>query len=159
MYSGPGLSTPRIGTAWRGDNLGVACQILDSNNKRLVLAIERPGRNGVQWANTAGYIWADDIDGDTSFLPPCSSIGRDLRPSRDTAMYSGPGLSTPRIGTAWAGELVNGICKITDNKGKRLVLGRHLAGRNGVQWANTAGYIWDDDIADNTDALPDCGLA
>ena len=158
MYSGPGLSTPRIGTAWAGDNVGAACQLLDNNGKRLVLGIERPGRNGVQWANTAGYIWDDDIREVTSGLPFCTS-GPLLWSVRDTAMYSGPGLSTPRIGTAWAGTSVIGICKILDNNSKRLVLGVQLDGRNGVQWARTAGYIWDLDIAQNTNGLVDCGLS
>ncbi|WP_051854822.1 hypothetical protein [Streptomyces sp. NRRL B-1347] len=158
IYSGPGLSTPRIGTAWAGDNVAGICQVFDNNGKRLVLGIERPGRNGVQWANTAGYIWDDDIREPTGDLPSCNGYGQGVHPRIDTAMYSGPGLSTPRIGTAWAGDDVAGVCKINDNNGKRLVLGIERPGRNGVQWANTAGYIWDLDIVEYTGGLEDCGV-
>lgn len=33
-------------------------------------------------------------------------IGAHVYTSRNTGIYSGPGLSTPRIGTAWAGDNV-----------------------------------------------------
>ena len=54
--------------------------------------------------------------------------------------------------------MVNGICKIPDNGGNRLVLGIHVEGRNGAQWAQTVGYIWAGDLREDTDVLPDCGL-
>ncbi|KIQ62746.1 hypothetical protein TR51_27750 [Kitasatospora griseola] len=157
LYFGPGLSTPQIGVAWAGDNVAGICQIYDNNNKRLILAIERPGRNGVQWANTAGYIWDDFIIQYTAGFPLCLSYGPRVTPIRDTTIYSGQGLSTPRVGVAWAGDDVEGICKVNDNNGKRMDLVIERPGRNGVQWANSAGYVWDLDIAENTDALPDCG--
>ncbi|MFI6689747.1 hypothetical protein [Streptomyces sp. NPDC050485] len=159
LYSGPGLSTPRIGTVWAGDNFAAICRVNDNNGKRLLLGIERPGRNGVQWANTAGYVWDDDVIGDTADLPSCDGYGRRVTPNKDTAMYAGPGLSTGQIGTAWAGDDVAGVCKINDNNGKRLVLGIERPGRNGVQWANTVGYVWDLDIRESTGDLPDCGTA
>jgi hypothetical protein len=86
-------------------------------------------------------------------------IGWAVHPRIDTGLYSGPGLSTPRIGTAWAGDNVAGICRINDNRGNRMVLGIERPGRDGSQWANTAGYIWDNHIRENTDSLPDCGTA
>ncbi|MGW3073380.1 MULTISPECIES: hypothetical protein [unclassified Kitasatospora] len=159
IYFGPGLSTPRIGTAWAGDNVAGICQVTDNNGKRLILGIERPGRNGVQWANTAGYLWDDDIAEATGGFPSCSNYGRRLTPVRNTAIYSGPGLSTPAVGTAWAGDDVAGICQVLDNNGKRLDLVIERPGRNGVQWANSAGYVWDDDIAEPTASLPFCGTA
>ncbi|AWT44393.1 MULTISPECIES: hypothetical protein [Streptomyces] len=159
IYSGPGLSTPRIGTAWAGDNVAAICQTQDSNGKRMVLGIERPGRNGIQWANTAGYLWDDDIREYTGDLPGCAGYGRSVHPVVDTGLYSAPGLSTPRIGTAWAGDDVAGVCKITDSNGKRMVLGIERPGRNGIQWANTAGYVWDGDIREYTGDLQDCGLS
>ncbi|MFF7394759.1 hypothetical protein ACFZAE_40915 [Streptomyces scabiei] len=158
MFSGPGLSTPRIGTAWLGDNVAAICKITDNRGNRMVLGIERPGRNGVQWANTVGYMWGTDLrDIDINILPSCDGYGRGVHPRIETGMYSAPGLSTPRIGTAWTGDDVAGICKINDNRGNRMVLGIERPGRAGVQWANTAGYIWDGDIRENTDSLPDCG--
>ncbi|GGQ97537.1 hypothetical protein [Kitasatospora griseola] len=157
LYFGPGLSTPQIGVAWAGDNVAGICQIYDNNNKRLILGIERPGRNGVQWANTAGYIWDDFIIQYTAGFPLCLSYGPRVTPIRSTTIYSGQGLSTPRVGVAWAGDDVEGICKVNDNNGKRMDLVIERPGRNGVQWANSAGYVWDLDIAENTDALPDCG--
>lgn len=159
IYFGPGLSTPQIGTVWAGDNVAGICQVLDNNGKRLVLGIERPGRNGVQWANTAGYIWDLDIVEYTGDLPSCNGYGKGVHPRVDTAVYSGPGLSTPQVGTAWAGDDVAGVCKINDNNGKRLVLGIERPGRNGVQWANSAGYIWDPDITEYTGDLQDCGVS
>ncbi|MFD5562346.1 hypothetical protein [Kitasatospora griseola] len=157
LYFGPGLSTPSVGVAWAGDNVAGICQIFDNNNKRLILGIERPGRNGVQWANTAGYIWDDFIIQYTAGFPLCLSYGPRVTPIRNTTIYSGQGLSTPRVGVAWAGDDVEGICKVNDNNGKRMDLVIERPGRNGVQWANSAGYVWDLDIAENTDALPDCG--
>ncbi|MFI6690092.1 hypothetical protein [Streptomyces sp. NPDC050485] len=77
----------------------------------------------------------------------------------DSGLYSGPGLSTPRIGTVWAGDNFAAICRVNDNNGKRLVLGIERPGRNGVQWANTVGYVWDLDIRESTGDLPDCGTA
>jgi hypothetical protein len=159
LYSGPGLSTPRIGTAWAGDNVAGICRINDNRGNRMVLSIERPGRDGSQWANTAGYIWDSHIRENTDHLPSCDGYGRSVHPRIDTGLYSGPGLSTPRIGTAWAGDDVAGICKINDNLGSRMVLGIERPGRDGSQWANTAGYIWDSHIRESTDSLPDCGTA
>ncbi|MFE7592100.1 hypothetical protein ACFU6K_22100 [Kitasatospora sp. NPDC057512] len=159
IYFGPGLSTPRIGTAWAGDNVAGICEVFDNNGKRLILGIERPGRTGVQWANTAGYLWADDFQSTGSF-PSCSNYGHRLTPVRDTTVYSGPGLSTPAVGTAWTGDDVAGICRIADNNGKRLELIIERPGRNGVQWANSAGYVWDLDIREDTGPLlGDCGVA
>jgi hypothetical protein len=40
----------------------------------MVLGIERPGRNGVQWANTVGYIWDPDIREYTGDLPDCGTV-------------------------------------------------------------------------------------
>ncbi|MDG5808632.1 hypothetical protein P9869_39560 [Streptomyces ossamyceticus] len=159
LYSGPGLSTPRIGTAWAGDNVAGICQVNDNRGNRMVLGIERPGRDGVQWANTVGYVWDRDIRENTDHLPSCDGYGRSVHPRVNTGLYSAPGLSTPRIGTAWTGDDVAGICKINDNLGNRMVLGIERPGRDGVQWANTVGYIWDLDIRENTDHLPDCGTA
>ncbi|WP_416968248.1 hypothetical protein [Streptomyces sp. 4F14] len=159
VYSGPGLSTPRVGTAWAGDNVAAICQTRDSVGNRMLLAIERPGRTGVQWANTAGYVFDPDIrETDTGNLPSCDGYGQGLR-TIETGLYSGPGLSTPRIGTSWAGDDVAGICKINDNLGNRMVLGIERPGRTGVQWANTAGYIWGGHIRTNTNSLSDCGTA
>ncbi|MGW4379854.1 hypothetical protein [Kitasatospora sp. NPDC004531] len=157
LYFGPGLSTPQVGVAWAGDNVAGICQIYDNNNKRLVLGIERPGRNGVQWANTAGYIWDDFIFQNTAGFPSCLSYGPRVTPIRNTTIYSGQGLSTPAVGVAWAGDDVEGICKVNDNNGKRMDLVIERPGRNGIQWANSAGYVWDLDIAENTNSLPDCG--
>ncbi|WP_405562746.1 hypothetical protein OG418_00415 [Streptomyces phaeochromogenes] len=159
MYSGPGLSTGRIGTAWVGDNVAGICRVQDNQGMWMVLGIERPGRNGVQWANTAGYIWDNDIREPTGDLPNCGGYGRSVHPRVDTGMYSGPGLSTPRIGTAWTGDDVAGLCKINDSSGRRMVLGIERPGRNGVQWANTVGYIWDNDIREPTGDLQDCGVS
>ncbi|MFJ1795202.1 hypothetical protein [Kitasatospora griseola] len=157
LYFGPGLSTPQIGVAWAHDNVAGICQIYDNNNKRLILGIERPGRNGVQWANTAGYIWDDFIFQNTAGFPLCLSYGPRITPIRNTTIYSGQGLSTPGVGVAWAGDNVEGICKVNDNNGKRMDLVIERPGRNGTQWANSAGYVWDLDIAENTNGLPDCG--
>ncbi|MFJ9692545.1 hypothetical protein [Kitasatospora sp. NPDC101183] len=155
IYSGPGLSTPRIGTAWQNDNVAGVCRKQDNNQAWLVLGIERPGRNGVQWANTAGWIWAADFSQNTSFLPLCDDYQPRYSPTVDTSLYSGPGLSTPQIGTAWAGDEVIALCVIYDNNSKPLLLGIERPGRNGVQWANTAGYIWGADI--RTDNVQNCG--
>jgi len=137
--------------------VAAVCRLQDNNGKWMVLGIDRPGENGAQWANTAGYIWDLDIIEPTYGLDLCTDR-LTVQPSRDTALYSGPGLSTPQIGKAWANEDVAALCKINDNKGWRLVLGVHLAGRNGVQWARTAGYLWDADIRDSTSYLADCGV-
>jgi len=137
--------------------VAAVCRLQDNNGKWMVLGIDRPGENGAQWANTAGYIWDLDIIEPTYGLDLCTDR-LTVQPSRDTVLYSGPGLSTPQIGKAWANEDVAALCKINDNKGWRLVLGVHLAGRNGVQWARTAGYLWDADIRDSTSYLADCGV-
>ena len=76
---------------------------------------------------------------------------------RDTGLYSAPGLSTPRVGTAWAQDYFHAICKIPDSNGMRMVLGVVVSGRAGVQVAKTAGYIWDLDIYDDTRSVSDCG--
>ncbi|MER5373659.1 hypothetical protein [Streptomyces sp. NPDC002553] len=157
LYSAPGLSTPRTGTAKAGDNVAGICRTTDNRGNRMVLGIDRPGRNGEQWANTVGYLWDLDIRENTDDLPSCDGYGRGIHPGNETKLYSAPGLSTPPTGTAWTGDDVAGICKINDNRGNRMVLGIDRPGRNGVQWANTVGYIWDLDIRENTDDLPDCG--
>lgn len=74
MYSAPGPSTPQIGTAWGGDDVAAICEINDRVGNRMVLGIDRPGRNGVQWANTVGYIWAADISGNGEGLPDCGTV-------------------------------------------------------------------------------------
>ncbi|WP_439656849.1 hypothetical protein ACSHWB_31185 [Lentzea sp. HUAS TT2] len=157
MYSGPGLSTPRVGTAVAGDNVAAVCQLVDSNGKRMVLGIDRNGRTGSQWANTAGYIWDGDIREITSDIPFCAG-GATMFPSRDTGIYSAPGLSTPRVGTAWFDQHVVGVCGMLDSNGAVMVLGVQVAGRNGVQWANTAGYMWAGDFQGGG-TLPACGAS
>jgi hypothetical protein len=165
IYSGPGLSTPRIGTAWAGDNVAAICQVTDNNGKRMVLGIDRPGRNGLQWANTAGYLWADDVNAGPITLRSCGDYGRSqdlgkpLHLLADTGLYSGPGLGTPRIGTAWAGHEIAGICKIRDSNGMWMALGIDRPGRDGVQWADTAGYLWAEDVQELVTILPDCGAS
>ncbi|RDI31676.1 hypothetical protein [Lentzea flaviverrucosa] len=155
LYSAPGLSTPRSGTAWVGNEVAALCTARDSNGAVMALAINKSGRNGVQWSNTAGYIWQADFSGDMTLLLSCDFNDR-FYPRRDAAMYSGPGLSTPRIGTAWFDRQVIGMCRTTDNVGNRMVLSIQVAGQNGVQWAYTAGYIWDVDIQGNTSDLLNC---
>ncbi|WP_162890043.1 hypothetical protein [Streptomyces olivoreticuli] len=88
-----------------------------------------------------------------------TGIGWEIHTAVDTGMYSGPGLSTPRVGTAWAGDNIAGICQINDNRGNRMILGIERPGRNGIQWANTVGYIWDADIIGDTSGWPACGTA
>jgi hypothetical protein len=126
----------------------------------MLLAIDRPGLNGVQWANTAGYISEADTTGTLGAeFPSCTDYGREVRPVVDTAMYSGPGLSTPRIGTAWANSDVAAVCRINDSNGRRMILGIQRSGRNGVQWANTAGYLSDDALGTITDDVTQCGAS
>jgi hypothetical protein len=36
-----------------------------------VLSIDRDGQQGVQWTDTAGFIWAGDLAADNSGLPGC----------------------------------------------------------------------------------------
>lgn len=156
MYSGPGLSTPRIGSAWAGDNVAAACRIPDSNGQLMTLGIDRPGHAGVQWSNTAGYIWNNDLQGSTESLLTCTEF-QTYHAVRDTGLYSAPGLSTPRVGTVWAGEWFHAICKIPDSNGMRMVLGVAVSGRAGVQVAKTVGYIWDLDVYESTNSVTDCG--
>ncbi|WP_394618936.1 hypothetical protein JNUCC0626_07505 [Lentzea sp. JNUCC 0626] len=155
LYSAPGLSTPRSGTVWVGNYVDAVCTATDSNGVMMALAINRTGRTGVQWAESVGYIWPGDFSTPMSDLLPCDFWGR-FYPRRDTGMYAAPGLSTPRIGTAWFDRVVIGVCRTTDNVGNRMVLSIQVAGRNGVQWAYTAGYIPDIDIKENTSDLLEC---
>ncbi|MFD9697617.1 hypothetical protein [Lentzea sp. NPDC059081] len=161
MYAAPGLSTPRVGTAQVGDNVAAVCRQQDSNGQLMVLGIDRTGRTGSQWSNTAGFIWPFDLDNVPTSLLTCTAF-RSYPTLRDTGLYSAPGLSTPRPGTVWAGERFFAICKIPDSNGRRMVLGVAESGRAGVQFANTAGYVWDDDINKSefgTDSLSDCGVS
>ncbi|WP_394618937.1 hypothetical protein JNUCC0626_07510 [Lentzea sp. JNUCC 0626] len=155
LYAAPGLSTPRVGTAWGGDATTAYCRKPDSNNKLMTLSANRPGRNGVQWANTAGYIWPGDLDGVPESLLTCTEFPA-LRVSVDTGLYSAPGLSTPRTGTVWAQQRLFGVCKTVDSNNRRMVLGVAESGRAGVQLANTAGYVWDQDIIELTSDLAWC---
>ncbi|HUQ59684.1 hypothetical protein [Lentzea sp.] len=155
MFSAPGLSTPRVGTARVGDDVAAICLAYDNNGAPMALAIDLTGRTGAQWADTAGYIWPPDYWQGMTDLLPCGAWPRMIT-FRDTGLYSGPGTSTPRVGTAWFNEPVAGICKIIDSRGSRMVLGIALTGRNGVQWSYTAGYIWNLDINANTSGLADC---
>ena len=158
MYSGPGLSTPRIGTARAGDNVAAVCRLQDSNGRWMVLGIDRPGRVGEQWANTAGYIWDYDIRESTADMRHCTGTER-MFPAVDTGIHSGPGLSTPKVGTAWYDQLVVGICLMYDSNGASMVLGVQVAGRNGEQWANTAGYMWGADFQNIAAFLLPCGAS
>lgn len=158
MYAAPGLSTPRVGTAWAGDNVAAVCRQRDSNGQDMVLGIDRVGHTGVQWSNTVGYIWEADLVGVPTSLLTCTAYGT-YSTLRDTGLYTAPGLSTPRAGTVWGGERLYGICQIPDSNGRRMVLGVAVSGRAGVQVANTVGYVWNPDIAQSTDALRDCGAS
>jgi hypothetical protein len=54
-----------------GNEVAALCTARDSNGAVMALAINKSGRNGVQWANTAGYIWDVDIQENTSELLNC----------------------------------------------------------------------------------------
>jgi hypothetical protein len=155
MYAAPGLSTPRVGTARVGDDMAAICLAYDSNRAPMALAINSTGRTGSQWSNTAGWIWPPDYWQSMTDLSLCSARQR-MVTFWDTGLYSGPGLSTPRVGTVWFNEPFLAICKITDSRGARMVLGVAISGRSGGQWSYTAGYIWNLDINANTSDLNDC---
>jgi hypothetical protein len=158
MYAAPGLSTPRVGMAWQNDNVAAVCGRQDSNGRLMVLGIDRPGRTGEQWANTVGYIWSGHLSGVPNAMLTCTAY-LPYTTLRDTGLYTAPGLSTPRVGTVGAGQRFFGICKIPDSNGRRMVLGVAEFGRAGGQWAETAGYIWGDDVAGSTDSMTDCGIS
>ncbi|RDI31675.1 hypothetical protein [Lentzea flaviverrucosa] len=155
LYAAPGLSTPRVGTAWAGDDTTAYCRQQDSNGQLMVLGANRPGRNGVQWANTAGFLWPYDLSGVPTSLLTCTAFAP-FQARIDTGLYSAPGLSTPRTGTVWAQGRLFAVCKTLDSNGRRMVLSVGESGRTGVQWANTTGYVADIDIVGSTNAVSDC---
>ncbi|EGX60302.1 hypothetical protein SZN_08139 [Streptomyces zinciresistens K42] len=157
----PGTDAPNTGLARPGDNVAAICFLRDNNNVVWVLSLNRNGRAGQQYPNTAGFIRGDQLTlPDGTVMVSCDYVSQyQAHPAAGIVqadMKPIPGTDAPNTGLARAGDTLRVYCTLNDSNNRPWQLMINTNGRAGAQYANTAGFLPLDATAERPPAQ-DCG--